>query len=53
MNSFDDLMKTVKKLQYDLETVRRLAENTTDIDRLRDDTDAIFHRVRQLELQPQ
>ncbi len=50
MNSLDDIAKKVKRLTYDLETVRRLVENTTDIDRVRDDLDATIHKVRQLEL---
>jgi hypothetical protein len=49
-NSLDDIAKKVKRLTYDLETVRRLVENTTDIDRVRDDLDATIHKVRQLEL---
>jgi len=50
LNSLDDMAKKVKRLTYDLETVRRLVENTTDIDRVRDDLDATIHKVRQLEL---
>jgi hypothetical protein len=53
MNSVDDIAKKVKRLTYDLETVRRLVENTTDIDRVRDDLDATIHKVRQLELSHQ
>lgn len=49
----DEVSKRVKKLEYDLEIVRRMAENTTDIDRVRDDMDALIHRVRQLELSNQ
>ena len=53
INSLDDIVKKVKKLTYDLETVRRLVENTTDIDRVRDDLDGVIHKVRQLELSHQ
>ena len=50
MDSIDDIAKQVKRLTYDLETVRRSAENTTDIDRFRDDLDALILKVRRLEL---
>ena len=50
LNSLDDIAKQIKRLTYDLETVRRLVENTTDIDRVRDDLDTTIHKVRQLEL---
>jgi len=46
----DEINAKLKRVIYDMETVRRKAENTTDIDRMRDEMDNLILRMRNLEI---
>ncbi len=46
----EDIAAKLKKVLYDMETVRRMVENTTEIDRVREDMDAVILRMRNLEI---
>ena len=46
----EDIAAKLKKVVYDMETVRRMVENTTEIDRVREDMDAVILRMRNLEV---
>jgi hypothetical protein len=46
----EDIAAKLKKVVYDMETVRRMVENTTEIDRVREDMDAVILRMRNLEI---
>jgi hypothetical protein len=48
--NFEDIAAKLKKVIYDIETVRRMVENTTEIDRVREDMDAVILRMRNLEV---
>ena len=46
----EDIAAKLKKVVYDMETVRRMVDNTTEIDRVREDMDAVILRMRNLEV---
>ena len=49
-STIEEISAKLKRTMYDLETLRRMVENTTDIDRVRDDMDAVILRMRKIEV---
>jgi hypothetical protein len=49
-SAIEEMSGKLKKVMYEMDIIRRMVENTTDIDRVRDDMDAVILRMRKVEV---